>query len=222
MSYDVMWSLCLTAGQYHRRISAAYFDWTDIVPHNWVQEFELLNLPLFTEQYIRLIHVPLDVMQEYLKLQLEFKAPQQPSLYSMKQVRGGGGREGEGRGGVERGSGGKRDKGKRGKEQGRKGRDRKREKVNLLISSSLQYVYSYREALQLAIEVRKFYLDNIEVIAHGDPAKLEQVEGDIATFEEDLRSVLEVRGGERGGRCVHKTLCICIHTRTHATHAGVL
>ena len=53
-----------------------------------------------------------------------------------------------------------------------------------------------REALQQAIEVRKFYYEKIEVISRGDPAKLEQVEGDIAPFEEDLRSVLEVRGGE--------------------------
>ena len=57
-----------------------------------------------------------------------------------------------------------------------------------------------REALQQAIEVRKFYNEKIEVVARGDPAKLEQVEGDIAPFEEDLRSVLEVRGGERGGK----------------------
>ena len=54
-----------------------------------------------------------------------------------------------------------------------------------------------REALQQAIEVRKFYHEKIEVIASGDPAKLEQVEGDIAPFEEDLRSVLEVREGRR-------------------------
>ena len=54
-----------------------------------------------------------------------------------------------------------------------------------------------REALQQAIEVRKFYHEKIEVIASGDPAKLEQVEGDIAPFEEDLKSVLEVREGRR-------------------------
>ena len=62
-----------------------------------------------------------------------------------------------------------------------------------------------REALQQAIEVRKFYSEKIDVISRGDPAKLEQVEGDIAPFEEDLRSVLEVRdrcmqeGRELGG-----------------------
>ena len=59
---------------------------------------------------------------------------------------------------------------------------------------SFQLVRESREALQQAIEVRKFYNEKIEVVARGDPAKLEQVEGDIAPFEEDLRSVLEVRG----------------------------
>ena len=39
------------------------------------------------------MHVPLDVMQECLRLQLEMRAPQQPSLHSVKQVRG---REGNG------------------------------------------------------------------------------------------------------------------------------
>ena len=63
---------------------------------------------------------------------------------------------------------------------------------------SFQLVRESREALQQAIEVRKFYNEKIEVVARGDPAKLEQVEGDIAPFEEDLRSVLEVRGNERG------------------------
>lgn len=62
---------------------------------------------------------------------------------------------------------------------------------------TFQLVRECREALQQAIEVRKFYHEKIEVIASGDPAKLEQVEGDIAPFEEDLRSVLEVREGRR-------------------------
>ena len=63
--------------------------------------------------------------------------------------------------------------------------------------STFQLVRECREALQQAIEVRKFYHEKIEVIASGDPAKLEQVEGDIAPFEEDLKSVLEVREGRR-------------------------
>ena len=90
-----------SAGQYHRRVPAAYFDRsTSVGAQNWIQEFEQLNLPLFTEQYIRLVHVPLDVIQECLRLQLEMRAPQQPSLHSVKQVRGkeGGGRGGEGGG----------------------------------------------------------------------------------------------------------------------------
>ena len=70
-----------------------------------------------------------------------------------------------------------------------------------------------REALQQAIEVRKFYYEKIEVISRGDPAKLEQVEGDIAPFEEDLRSVLEVRDRrELGGRRERASL---IHTTHH-------
>ena len=93
-----------SAGQYHRRVPAAYFDRsTSVGPQNWIQEFEQLNLPLFTEQYIRLVHVPLDVMQECLRLQLEMRAPQQPSLHSVKQVRGEGGKGGGGGG---RGGGG--------------------------------------------------------------------------------------------------------------------
>ena len=69
---------------------------TSVGPQNWIHEFEQLNLPLFTEQYIRLVHVPLDVMQECLRLQLEMRAPQQPSLHSVKQVREGNGEEGGG------------------------------------------------------------------------------------------------------------------------------
>ena len=88
-----------SAGQYHRRVPAAYLDRsTSVGPQNWIQEFEQLNLPLFTEQYIRLVHVPLDVMQECLRLQLEMRAPQQPSLHSVKQVRGEEWGKGEGRG----------------------------------------------------------------------------------------------------------------------------
>ena len=58
-------------------------------------------------------------------------------------------------------------------------------------------MHECRYALQQAIEAREFYREKIEVIVCGDPTKLEQVEGDIAPFEEDLRSVLEVREGRR-------------------------
>ena len=44
-------------------------------------------------------------MQECLRLQLEMRAPQQPSLHSVKQVREGNGEEG-GREGGRRGGGG--------------------------------------------------------------------------------------------------------------------
>ena len=59
---------------------------TSTGPENWIQEFELMNLPLFTVQYIQLVHVPLDVMHECLRLQLELKPPKQPSQHSVRQV----------------------------------------------------------------------------------------------------------------------------------------
>ena len=42
---------------------------------NWSQEFEFLNLPHFGKQYVQLMHIPLDVMHECLKQQLELKLP---------------------------------------------------------------------------------------------------------------------------------------------------
>ena len=59
---------------------------TSTGPENWIQEFELMNLPLFTVQYIQLVHVPLDIMHECLRLQLELKPPKQPSPHSVRQV----------------------------------------------------------------------------------------------------------------------------------------
>lgn len=43
---------------------------------NWSQEFEIINLPHFGRQYVRLVHIPLDVMHECLKQQLELKLPE--------------------------------------------------------------------------------------------------------------------------------------------------
>ena len=60
-------------------------------PENWLQEFCVMGLPLFSSQYLRLVHMPLDVMHECLKLQLELRPPYQPSLHSVKQVRDEGG-----------------------------------------------------------------------------------------------------------------------------------
>lgn len=60
---------------------------TSTGPENWIQEFELMKLPLFSTQYIRLVHVPLDVMHECLKLQLELRPSKQPSMHSVRQVR---------------------------------------------------------------------------------------------------------------------------------------
>ena len=42
---------------------------------NWSQEFEFLNLPHFGKQYVQLMHIPLDVMHECLKQQLELNLP---------------------------------------------------------------------------------------------------------------------------------------------------
>ena len=60
---------------------------TSTGPENWIQESQLMGLPLFTTQYIQLVHVPLDVMHECLQLQLELRLPQKPSLHSVRQVR---------------------------------------------------------------------------------------------------------------------------------------
>lgn len=43
---------------------------------DWAREFESMNLPLFSNQYIELVHVPLDVMHECLKLrQVQYASP---------------------------------------------------------------------------------------------------------------------------------------------------
>ncbi len=55
---------------------------------DWMQEFKSMGLPSFTVQYIQLLHVPLDVMQECLQLQSELgKELSDPSSHSVKQVR---------------------------------------------------------------------------------------------------------------------------------------
>ncbi len=59
---------------------------TSTGPENWIEEFQLMNLPLFTTQYVQLVHVPLDVMHECLQLQLELRPPQKPSPHSVRQV----------------------------------------------------------------------------------------------------------------------------------------
>lgn len=74
-------------GRYPEPREVLYERSTSIGPENWVQEFEMMNLPLFSQQYIQLIHVPLDVMHECLRLQLEMKMPIEPSTHSVKQVR---------------------------------------------------------------------------------------------------------------------------------------
>ena len=46
-----------------------------------------MNLPHFGRQYIQLVHIPLDVMHECLKLQLGIQLPDKPSPLSVKQVK---------------------------------------------------------------------------------------------------------------------------------------
>ena len=56
-------------------------------PQNWNEEFRSMNLPPFSTQYIQLVHVPLDVMRECLRLQLELdKDLTNPSPHTVKQV----------------------------------------------------------------------------------------------------------------------------------------
>lgn len=71
----------------------AYDRSTSVQPESWVREFERMNLPLFSRQYLRLVHVPLDVMHECLRLQLVLRPTRTPSAHSVKKVRrrGGGG-----------------------------------------------------------------------------------------------------------------------------------
>lgn len=62
---------------------------TSTGPHNWMKEFELMGLPSFSGQYMRLVHVPLDVMHECLRLQVELgRDLPDPSTHSVRQVGG--------------------------------------------------------------------------------------------------------------------------------------
>lgn len=60
---------------------------TSLSTLDWGQEFESINLPHFGKQYIQLVHTPLDVMHECLKLQLGLQLPEKPSPLSVKQVK---------------------------------------------------------------------------------------------------------------------------------------
>lgn len=71
---------------YHLR-EVAYERTTSVSTLNWEQEFESINLPHFGHLYIQLVHTPLDVMHECLKLQLGLQLPEKPSPLSVKQVR---------------------------------------------------------------------------------------------------------------------------------------
>ncbi|CAI8049832.1 Mitogen-activated protein kinase kinase kinase 4 [Geodia barretti] len=53
---------------------------------DWGLEFESINLPHFGRQYIQLVHIPLDVMHECLKLQLGLQLPDKPSPLSVRQL----------------------------------------------------------------------------------------------------------------------------------------
>lgn len=52
---------------------------------NWMEEFQHVNLPGFSVQYMQLVHVPLDVMRECLRMQVEL-GNQTPSSHTVKQV----------------------------------------------------------------------------------------------------------------------------------------
>lgn len=59
-------------------------------PQNWNEEFREMNLPSFSMQYIQLVHVPLDVMRECLRLQVELdKDLVSHSPHTIKQVSAG-------------------------------------------------------------------------------------------------------------------------------------
>lgn len=61
---------------------------TSVGSQNWMQEFESMGLPLFLVQYVQLVHVPLDVMHECLRLQAELgRELRDPSPHSVRQVR---------------------------------------------------------------------------------------------------------------------------------------
>ena len=70
---------------YHFR-GLTYERTTSVSALDWLQEFDAINLPHFRRQYIQLVHIPLDVMHECLKLQLGLHIPDTPSHLSDKQV----------------------------------------------------------------------------------------------------------------------------------------
>lgn len=59
---------------------------TSIGPVKWLTEFEEMGLPVFWQQYLQVLHVPLDVMHECLKLQLELGKQQTFSPHIIKRV----------------------------------------------------------------------------------------------------------------------------------------
>ena len=59
---------------------------TSIDPVKWLMEFEKMELPMFWQQYLQVLHVPLDVMHECLKLQLELGKQQTFSPHIIKRV----------------------------------------------------------------------------------------------------------------------------------------
>ena len=59
---------------------------TSIGPVKWLTEFEMMGLPMFWQQYLQVLHVPLDVMHECLKLQLELGKQQTFSPHIIKRV----------------------------------------------------------------------------------------------------------------------------------------
>ena len=70
-----------------RHLEVTYERTSSVSPLSWCQEFEAMNLPHFGRQYIQLVHIPLDVMHECLKLQLGIQLPDKPSPLSVKQVK---------------------------------------------------------------------------------------------------------------------------------------
>ena len=59
---------------------------TSIGPVKWLTEFDKMGLPMFWQQYLQVLHVPLDVMHECLKLQLELGKQQTFSPHIIKRV----------------------------------------------------------------------------------------------------------------------------------------
>ena len=73
----------------HHEVPTALFERSpSIDPQNWMEEFKIMSLPSFSVQYIEIVHVPLDVMHECLRLQVELgNELVSPSPHSVKQVR---------------------------------------------------------------------------------------------------------------------------------------